>query len=194
MRKSIYAVVTFALIGLLFGGNAFAIDDLTAKQKAHLNDVGAPSSIASSYQVSLGDLVQQLITGTAPTSNTGQFQTSLYANGRYSPAGTSNAITLISSSTGLGGSSVPYTYIIKDIGGAGVDLTPGSILPDGIGGQEISILISGVGSGTCQWKLTPTHTTGFTSITFTASKQTAVLLFDTTLGWVIKSCGGTINL
>lgn len=134
-------------------------------------------------------------TGTSLTlTGNAQIQTSLLANGAYAPAGVGASITLNSSSTGLGGSSVPYKLIIKNIGGAGVDLTPGSILPNGLPGQTLFINISGVGSGTCQWLLTPTTKTGYTSITFTATKQFAILNYDATLGWVLGGTNATVNL
>lgn len=118
-------------------------------------------------------------------------QTYLIANGRYG----STAFTMPSSSTGGLVSSIPYAMIIKNIGGAGVDLTPGLTLVDGLPGQVLEIIINGVGSGTCQFLVTPTHKTGYTSLTFTATKQIALLEFDSTLGWMLLSYTGvTVNL
>lgn len=121
------------------------------------------------------------------------FQTSLLTNGRYSPGGTAVSITLASSSTGLGGASVPYTQILKGIGGNGVDNNPGSILPNGLPGQTIFIRVLGVeGSGT--WKLTPTTATGWTSMTFSARGQNCELVYDATLGWLIAGAtAATVN-
>ncbi len=118
-----------------------------------------------------------------PTGNL-TFQTTLFANGRVAGA---SASSISSSSTFMSAASIAYAIILKAVGGNGVDNSPGSILPDGVPGQELVILVNKLVSGG-SWLLTPTHKTGFNTLSFTAVGSQAELLFvDSTIGWVLKS-------
>lgn len=84
---------------------------------------------------------------------------------------------------------IAYDYITKAIGGgAGAVHT----LADGTPGQVITILaISVSGSGTAV--ITPTTTTGFTTVTLDAAFEYVTFLYvDDTVGWVIVATNATI--
>lgn len=114
------------------------------------------------------------------------FRSYLLADGRY---GTS-ILSLASSSTVIGVASVPYAYILKNIGGGGGLDVAGSVLPNGIPGQVLTILITGLQSGGT-WKVTPTTKTGFTSVTFDTKGDSATFKYlDDTTGWLLDGAFG----
>jgi len=80
---------------------------------------------------------------------------------------------------------VTHPYISKTTGADAEALT----LADGVPGQllVIQLAVDGGGTGT----LTPTTTTGFSTIAFADAGDNAVLLFiDDTIGWIILSTHG----
>ena len=103
-------------------------------------------------------------------------------NGR----GRNDILVKVSSSTPIDANELSYSIIHKSIGALGVD-SVGTTLADGVDGQEITFLITGlVASGT--WKLTPTNASGFVSVTFDAKGDLLTLQWLATAGkWVIKS-------
>lgn len=81
---------------------------------------------------------------------------------------------------------VPVTFAIvkKAISNLGTSTDP---LPNGIPGQMLTIEItSDTGSGT--WKITPTTSYGWSSLTFNAGLQAATFTYlDDTNGWILNS-------
>lgn len=115
--------------------------------------------------------------------------TELLNNGR----GAAASLSLASSTTAISDSTLPYSVILKNVGGGGgLDSTGiGSTLPDApVDGQSLSIIITGLQSGG-SWVVTPTTKTGFTNITFDTKGDTATLLYvNDTIGWIIAANGG----
>jgi hypothetical protein len=122
------------------------------------------------------------------TTENVKFRGELLANGRYG----STVLTLASSTTSVGTSSVPYVAVLKAVGGVGGldSMGIGTTLPNGTPGQVLSLLVTGLqGSGT--WIVTPTTKSGFTKITFDTKGDSVTLLYvDDTTGWIIVSNGG----
>lgn len=189
MKNRFLAVMVFA--ALLFSFDpAFAATknqaNLTTAQIDQLNQLGAPSSILSTRQTNLGTALNDVITAAMGNGATGD-STSLIAEGRVGGL----VWTLPSSSTGGTITSIPYTMILKAIGGNGVDNSPGMSLIDGLPNQDLTIQITGLASsGT--FLVTPVHSTGFVSITFDTRGDTATLHFDSVLGWIVTSNGGAL--
>lgn len=125
------------------------------------------------------------------SNNTATISTSLLNNGRVAAA----TLSLASSSTVLTDSSLPYSVILKNVGGGGgLDSTGiGTTFPNGVtNGQSISVIITGLQSGG-SWVVTPTTKTGFSSIAFDTKGDTATFLWvDSTIGWIISSNGGAV--
>lgn len=114
------------------------------------------------------------------------FRSVLLADGRYG----ASILSLASSSTVIGVASVPYAYILKNIGGGGGLDVAGSVLPNGIPGQVLTILITGLQSGGT-WKVTPTTKTGFQSVTFDTKGDSATFKYlDDTNGWLLDGAFG----
>lgn len=89
--------------------------------------------------------------------------------------------------------SIAYSYTRKAIASLASGGTQTGTLANGYPGQMMTILITTVGSsGT--WTLTPTTSTGWASLKFTAAKDLAVLLYvNDTVGWVVASYDGSIT-
>ena len=108
------------------------------------------------------------------------------ANGFYFNALCITGPTQFNGSQGLSGAgaiNLSTTVTKFTSTGAAQALT----LADGSDGQ-IKIIIHAVAGGT--GVLTPTTKTGFTTITFNSAGDTATLMFNTTIGWVIISTRG----
>lgn len=127
----------------------------------------------------------------ARSGGTATITTELLNNGR----GAAASLTLASSSTVITDSSLPYSVILKSVGGGGgLDSDGiGTVLPDApVNGQSLSIIIVGLQSGG-SWVVTPTTKTGFTKITFDTKGDTATLLYvNSSIGWIIASNGGAV--
>lgn len=104
-------------------------------------------------------------------------------------------LTLASSSTAIADSSLPYSVILKSVGGGGgLDSDGiGTVLPDAPkDGQCLSVVIVGLQPGG-SWKVTPTTKVGFTSISFDTKGDTATLCYlNDSSGWYVESNGGAV--
>lgn len=89
---------------------------------------------------------------------------------------------------------VSYTYVRKAIAALASGPFQAGTMAAGIPGQIITVFITEVGtSGT--YTITPTVSTGWATIKFTAAKDTATFLYvDDTAGWVILSSGGSVTV
>lgn len=72
-------------------------------------------------------------------------------------------------------------------------------LANGIPGQMLTVYVAGITPSNAQtggnYTLTPTTTTGFASIKFTAVKDFATFLYlDDTNGWVLLNSGGSVTI
>lgn len=87
-------------------------------------------------------------------------------------------------------SGIPVTFAIvkKAISNFG---TSTDVLPNAIPGQMMTIEIT-ADSGAGTWKITPTTSYGWASITFTAALQEVSLVYlDDTNGWIMLSTGAS---
>lgn len=121
---------------------------------------------------------QITITPNVVVTGTLTFNTSLLAGGRFGASS-----TIASSSNGINPSTLPYSLLIKAIGNvAGETAT----LPNGTAGQILAIRIIGCGpSGT--WIVTPTSSASVSTLTFNAVGDSATLMYDATIGWIVLS-------
>lgn len=174
---------SFALVlAALFGaGQAFASvgwsesGSTTINQAANITAYGCTQSFDGFTET----LDCRTISGTSATF-TGNvvFQSNLTANGRIGASS-----TIASSSNGINPSTLPYSVLRKSIGNvAGETAT----LPNGTDGQVLTIYVDVCGtSGT--WIVSRLKGTNWGTMTFNAAGDTATLLYDSTLGWIITS-------
>lgn len=86
-----------------------------------------------------------------------------------------------------------YAYVKKAISGAADGATTGT-LANGYPGQVLTIFITAVYSGGT-WTLTPTTAYNFTSLTFTAAKDTVTLVYlSDSQGWAYQDLEGSITV
>lgn len=117
--------------------------------------------------------------------------------------------TLFASGTANGGATsvasttaacpIGYAFVRKIITSNSDPAFTAGTLADGKPGQVLTIRVIGISPSAAQtggnYTLTPTTTTGFTSIKFTAVGDYAVLTFqDSTTGWTLGPAGGTITI
>lgn len=104
--------------------------------------------------------------------------------------------TVASSSTNLAPANLPYVVLIKMTYGAGsLDLVPGTTLQNGTPGQILVLYLRGVNTGG-GWKITPTTSKTFTTLTLDTAADTVMLLYvNDTVGWIIlQNEGCTVTL
>lgn len=101
------------------------------------------------------------------------------------------AVSMATSDTAV---STSYSLVRKAINLAAGGVAQTGTLANGIPGQVLTILITSVGASG-QWTLTPTTTTGFTTLKFTAQNDQAVLLYvSDTVGWIPLGIDGSITI
>lgn len=89
---------------------------------------------------------------------------------------------------------IAYSYVRKSISSLALGSPQTGTLANGYPGQLLTIQISQVFSGGT-FTLTPTTTTGFVSVKFTAAKDEVILLYvNDTIGWIILSYDGSITI
>jgi len=122
----------------------------------------------------------QLVVGSQAYANCGNLLATGTANGGFSSLATIDA-----------GIPVSNDYIEKAISNLG---TATDTLPNGSIGQILTIEIGTVtGSGT--WKITPTTSSGWASMTFSQQGQIASFLYvNNTIGWVILTYDGVTTV
>ena len=164
--KKILAVLTLLMFCASFG---YAVQ-LTDDQRERLNEIGAPSSISSSFQTKLGDWLDALTGGGAEVSVA---------------AGTL-AIPVVDSTNGR-----PVAFVQKEIG-----TSESMTLADGVSGQIMTItIVTDAGTST----LTPATTGNFSSCTLSDLGDTVTLRFGTATaskGWYViasaSAAGGEV--
>lgn len=159
MRKKLFLSLVAVL---LFAPVAYG---LTAAQEEHLNNVGAPSSIAAASQVQLGQVVEALVGG----------------GGKTTQAADVLAVPV------RDGDGNPYSTILKTTGSDAEAMT----LANGDVGQILTVHLNvdGGGDGT----ITPATTGGdFASCVLAdAGDSVTYRYIDSTAGWVVV---GTANV
>lgn len=89
-----------------------------------------------------------------------------------------------------------YAFVRKAIAALAAGSFTAGTLANGIPGQMLTFFITTVGaSGT--FTITPTTSTGFTSIQFSTAKQEAIFLYvNDTVGWILSGTTGspTVNI
>lgn len=106
------------------------------------------------------------------------------------------AVSQTSSTAAL---STSYAYVRKVITSNSDALYTAGTLANGIPGQVLTVFVAGISpSGATtggNYTITPTTSTGFTSVKLTAVKDFATMLYvDDTIGWVLVNYGGTITV
>lgn len=183
MKKFFSAFALLAWLLTSFGVNtSFASvgvqDDNGDVSQATDLDFGADLDVTNNDSRKTIDLDQTLALTSVTTTGDLTFQSSVLAGGRIGASS-----TIPSSSNGINPSTLPYSVLLKSIGNvAGETAT----LPNGTSGQILAIQINGCGpSGT--WIVSRTKGSGWTTLTFNAKGDTAVLMYDATLGWILLS-------
>ncbi len=99
-----------------------------------------------------------------------------------------NLISSTSTKTGAGALAVTSTTSKYTTAGVADAIT----LADGANGQIKIVILDVLTTGGDSAVLTPTTKTGYTTITFSAAGQSAVLQFVTTRGWIILALRGAV--
>lgn len=131
-----------------------------------------------------------MATQTGVTRHVPVLDQNLFATG----TGNGGSTSLASTTTAVPPSS---TFVRKVISNNADPLYNVGTLADGKPGQLLTISIDGISpsASTGSWTLTPTTTTGFVSIKFTAINDKATFLFvNNTAGWVIVSYTGSVTI
>lgn len=179
----------FASVGFKDGGGSpDQVADLDCYPASACSQSGGVGTIDNR----IAGITSGTVSGISSFSTTGDvvYRTNLYANGRYGAAST----VLFSSSTTLQQAGIPYALILKAIGNN--PTAEVTTLPAGTTGQEVAIRIYAAGPAG-SWKIqpdtaatTPVKSVGFTSLTFNAVGQSAVIGYlNDTLGWYVKNTG-----
>jgi|GEM_PF-5341244 len=102
------------------------------------------------------------------------------ANGGYTSMTTSSLTVPVS-----------YSFVKKAIAASANTGFSTGTLPAGVPGQTLTILITTVGSSG-SWTLTPSSSTGWTSIVFNTAGQLVTFLYvNSTVGWIIVEYSGS---
>ena len=179
----VLALVFFASV------SAFASDnDLAYKGINELESITTSESgdLVPVYDAST-DTVKKMDAANTAISGDVTFQSTLLATGRKN-----GSSTLSSSSTQLNPSTLPYTLIIKNVGGTGgLDETDGGTrLQDGVSGQVLVLWVVGL-KDTGTWIVTPDTSYSVDTITLNTIGDMVTLLYvDDTVGWVVTANTG----
>ena len=116
----------------------------------------------------------------------------------YADGGTGSSSTLLSSSTNLGTSSMPFADIYKTVGGAGPDnLGGGTLLANGIGSGQIArfhVLNTAMPTNG-SWVITPVTSLNINSFTMAAARSDLTLIYvNSTIGWQVMGSQGTVTV
>lgn len=191
MKKLFSCIMVFA-VALLLAAPSFASDnDLAYKGFNELETIteSASGDLTAVYDAST-DTVKKMDAANPGVAGDLTFQSDLLAIGRVGAAS-----SVSSSSTALAPSSLPYTIILKSVGGASsLDASPGTTLQDGTPGQVLVLFIKNLMTGGT-WLVTPTTSVYITSISFdTAGDAVTLLYVNDTIGWIIlDNTGATIT-
>lgn len=185
--KHLKFMAALLALAFTFTGTALAVDiddSGTKKGTAKTLDFGDGLTVSKS-----GGVHTVSVSNDEPVSGDLTFRDTLLAIGRV---GASTQVE--SSSTNLAPTSLPYSVILKNVGGdGGLDETGvGTELPDGEIGQVLQIIITGLQTNG-SWIVTPNRATGFRNITFDTRGDTATLFYmNDTIGWVVMANGGAV--
>lgn len=175
-------------IALLWSQSAYA--SVGTQEDGAQEDAATDINWSTNLDSTVSGGVDTVAVSSAPTfTGNVTFNTNLVAEGRYSAS-----TNVYSSSTNLAPSSLPWGVINKSVGGGGgLDSNGfGTVFPNGVPGQAISLIITALQPGG-SWKVTPTTCTGFQSFAMDTKGDIVSMAFlNTTLGWIITGNGGAV--
>ncbi len=183
MKKLLNAVLVLALV--LCAAPAFA--EMGCKINGDGTQCGQFSNIDFRSQTGSDISKQTGLTRKIPVLDGSLFATGVGASGAISSPSTTTAVP------------IGYAYVRQVITSNSDPAFTAATMADGKPGQILTIRVVGLSpSGATtggNYTITPTTTTGFTSIKLTAVGDFATFQFiDTTVGWVLLQSGGTVTI